>query len=65
MNTENKFHAIDYSGLTTRFVVAGSKPYIEIYDESRMERVQQIGDRIHPAHTNKIFTCKYNANAPN
>ena len=65
LNTENKFHAIDYSGDTRRFVVAGSKPYIEIYDEDRMTRVQTIGDRVDPAHTNKIFTCKFNPEAPN
>jgi len=46
-------------------VVAGTQPYIEVYDEERMMRVQQIGDRIDPAHTNKIFTCKFNMNAPN
>ena len=30
-----------------------------------MTRIQQIGDRIDPAHTNKIFVCKFNPNAPN
>ena len=65
LNEANKFHAIDYAGDTRKFVVAGSQPYIEIYDESRMTKVQQIGNRIFPAHTNKIFTCKFNPNAPN
>ena len=65
LNQANKFHAIDYAGDRRRFVVAGSQPYIEIYDEERMTRTQQIGDRIDPAHTNKIFTCRFNPNAPN
>jgi WD40 repeat protein len=65
LNEAQKYHAIDYSGDRRRFVIAGSQPYIEIYDEERLTRVQQIGDRIDPAHTNKIFTCKYNPNAPN
>jgi len=65
LNEENRYHAIDYSGDTRRFCVAGTQPYIEIYDEERMTKVQQIGDRIDPAHTNKIFTCKFNPNAPN
>lgn len=30
-----------------------------------MTQVQQIGDKIFPAHTNKIFTCKFNPQAPN
>ena len=65
LNSANKYHAIDYSGDRRRFVIAGTQPYIEIYDEERMMRVQQFGDRIDPAHTNKIFTCKFNVNAPN
>ena len=65
LNEENKYHAIDYAGDCRRFVVAGTQPYIEIFDEDRMTRVQQIGDRIDPAHTNKIFTCKFNKEAPN
>ena len=65
LNEANKFHTIDYSGDRRRFVVAGTQPYIEIYDETRLTRVQQIGDKIDPAHTNKIFTCKFNPNAPN
>jgi WD40 repeat protein len=65
LNEENRYHAIDYAGDTRRFVVAGTQPYIEIYDEERMTKVQQIGDRINPAHTNKIFTCRFNPNAPN
>lgn len=40
LNEANKFHTIDYSGDRRRFVVAGSQPYIEIYDEERMTRVQ-------------------------
>jgi len=65
LNSANKYHAIDYSSDRRRFVIAGTQPYIEIYDEERMMRVQQFGDRIDPAHTNKIFTCKFNVNAPN
>lgn len=30
-----------------------------------MVRVQQIGDKVNPAHTNKIFTAKFNPQAPN
>ena len=33
LNQENKFHAIDYASDRRHFVVAGSQPYIEIYDE--------------------------------
>lgn len=40
LNEANKYHTIDYSGDRRRFVVAGSQPYIEIYDEERMTRVQ-------------------------
>lgn len=65
LNEAQKYHTIDYSGDRRRFVVAGTQPYIEIYDEDRMTKVQQLGDKIDPAHTNKIFTCKFNPNAPN
>ena len=65
LNKDQKYHAIDYSSNRRNFCIAGSQPYIEIYDEDRMQRTQQIGDRIDPAHSNKIFTCKYNPNAPN
>lgn len=44
--------------------MAGSQPYIEIYDEERMKRIQQIGDRVNKAHTNKIFSCRFNPQAP-
>lgn len=40
LNEENRYHAIDYSGDNRRFVVAGTQPYIEIFDEERMTRVQ-------------------------
>lgn len=40
LNENNKYHAIDYSGDCRRFVVAGTQPYIEIYDEDRMMKVQ-------------------------
>jgi len=36
LNERNKFHAIDFSGDLRRFCIAGSEPYIEIYDEIRM-----------------------------
>ena len=39
INEENRYHAIDYSGDARRFVVAGTAPYIEIYDEDRMLKV--------------------------
>ena len=66
LNERNRFHAIDCSTDLRRFCVAGSEPYIEIYDETRMTQVQQIGDRVlKPAHSNKIFTCKFNPQAPN
>ena len=65
LNDENKYHAIDYAGDCRRFVVAGTQPYIEIYDEERMTKVQQIGDRVDKAHSNKIFTCRFNKEAPN
>mmetsp|Transcript_4023 Transcript_4023/g.5356 ORF Transcript_4023/g.5356 Transcript_4023/m.5356 type:complete len:302 (+) Transcript_4023:125-1030(+) len=65
LNDEQMYHAIDFSGDPRRFCVAGTQPYIEIYDEDRMQRVQQIGDRVNPAHSNKIFTCKFNPQAPN
>ena len=65
LNSDQQYHAIDYAGDTRRFCVAGTQPYIEIYDEERMVRVQQIGDKVNPAHTNKIFTAKFNPQAPN
>jgi len=65
LNEDQKYHAIDYSCDNRRFCIAGTQPYIEIYDEERMTRVQQIGDKIDPAHTNKIFTCRFNKQAPN
>lgn len=65
LNEENRYHAIDYAGDMRRFCVAGTQPYIEIYDEERMKKVQQIGDKIDPAHSNKIFTCRFNVQAPN
>ena len=40
LNEENSFHAIDYSDDFKKFCVAGSQPYLEIYDETRMTRVQ-------------------------
>lgn len=36
LNRDQKYHAIDYAGDMRRFCVAGSQPYIEIYDEERM-----------------------------
>ena len=36
LNERNKFHAIDCSSDLRRFCIAGSEPYIEIYDEIRM-----------------------------
>ena len=36
LNRENSYHTIDYSEDLRRFCVAGSEPYIEIYDEARM-----------------------------
>ena len=60
LNEEQRYHAIDYAGDQRRFCVAGTQPYIEIYDEIRMQRVQQIGNKANPAHTNKIFTCRFN-----
>ena len=39
LNQANKYHAIDYAGDRRRFVLAGSQPYIEIYDEERMTRI--------------------------
>ena len=59
LNEENQYHAIDYANDQRRFSVAGTEPYIEIWDEVKMKRVQQIGDKIDPAHTNKIYTCRF------
>lgn len=39
LNEENRYHAIDYAGDMRRFCVAGTQPYIEIYDEERMKKV--------------------------
>ena len=36
LNEENSYHTIDYCEDLRRFCVAGSEPYIEIYDEARM-----------------------------
>jgi len=59
LNEEQQYHTIDYANDSRRFVVAGTEPYIEIWDETKMKRVQQIGDSVDPAHTNKIFTCRF------
>jgi len=59
LNEEQQYHTIDYANDTRRFAVAGTQPYIEVYDEPKMKRVQKIGDSIDPAHTNKIFTCRF------
>jgi len=40
LNRDQRYHAIDYAGDQRRFCVAGTQPYIEIYDEERMQRVQ-------------------------
>ena len=40
LNEENSFHAIDCSDNNRHFCVAGSQPYIEIYDDTRMTKVQ-------------------------
>lgn len=43
LNQENRYHAIDYNAARPNsglFVVAGTQPYIEIYDEESMARVQ-------------------------
>ena len=65
LNESQKYHAIDYSADRRRFCIAGTLPQIEIYNEERMTCIQQLGDRIHPAHSNKIFCCKFNVQAPN
>ena len=66
LNEENQYHAIDCADDQRHFCVAGSQPYIEIYDEARMSCIQQIGDKVlKPAHTNKIFTCKFNPHNSN
>ena len=66
LNEENSYHAIDCSDKLRKFCIAGSQPYIEIYDEKRMTLIQQIGDKVlKPAHTNKITTCKFNRNDDN
>ena len=59
LNEEQQYHTIDYANDTRRFAVAGTQPYIEVYDEPKMKRVQKIGDSVDPAHTNKIFTCRF------
>lgn len=40
LNENNSYHAIDCSDKIRRFCVAGSQPYIEIYDEARMTLIQ-------------------------
>jgi WD40 repeat protein len=40
LNEENSYHAIDCSDDNRKFCVAGSQPYIELYDETRMTKVQ-------------------------
>jgi WD40 repeat protein len=59
-----QYHAIDYTPDGRRFVVAGAQPTIDIYDEERMLKVQSIGDKVAPAHTNKVFTCRYSRTSP-
>ena len=40
LNEENSYHAIDCSDDLRKFCIAGSQPYIEIYDEKRMTLIQ-------------------------
>ena len=66
LNEENSYHAIDCSDDLQKFCIAGSQPYIEIYDKKRLNLIQTIGDKVlKPAHTSKIFTCKFNRNDSN
>lgn len=39
LDEANQFHAIDYALDRRRFVVAGTQPYITIYDEESMEKI--------------------------
>lgn len=59
LDSDSKYHAIDYSADGQMFVVAGAHPTIDFYDEYRMVKMQTIGDKVVPAHNNKIFTCRY------
>ena len=58
LSEDAKYHAIDYGG-PSRFCIAGNWPSIEVWDEERMVLLQSIRDGIEPAHTNKIFTCRF------
>ena len=59
LNEDQQYHSIDFANDTRRFIVGGTEPYLEIYDEIKMRKVQQIGDSVNPAHTNKVFTCRF------
>ena len=39
LNEENQFHTIDYANDCRRFSVAGTEPYIEIFDNVKMKKV--------------------------
>jgi len=59
LNEENQYSTIDYSGDGRRFVVAGLKPGIEIWDEERCQMLYVLSKDMTMRHTNKIFTVKY------
>ena len=64
LDRKSQYHAIDYAPDGRRFVIAGAQPTIDIYDEERMTKIQTIGDKVEPAHTNKVFTCRYSHQSP-
>lgn len=59
LDSEASYHAIDYAADGRRFVVAGAQPTIDIYDEERLLKLQSFGDKVFPAHSNKVFTAKW------
>lgn len=59
LDEKAQYHAIDYACDGRRFAVAGAQPTIDIWEEERMTKLQTIGDKVTPAHTNKVFTCRF------
>lgn len=65
LDDNHRYHAIDYAQDGRRFCIAGAQPTLEIWDEERMTKLQTFGDKIAPAHTNKVFTCRFLEQNPN
>ena len=59
-----QYHSIDYSPDGKKFALGGNHNVVEIFDEHTMKLAQTLGDDVHPAHTNRVYCCRYIAAKP-